>query len=205
MKRRKQVSRIERLAMNRQRDSLLADMSGSKAFLAVSASMELTAGLANNQVTLQASEADVIVCDKPGESLPISLQISVGLRGLVEASPSFFTTGAGCALKFYRAASQRKVVLVRKICAEKHDAFWKDFREGLPPGHGWRLHKLPACTVTQLQTEQRTYPKYKAYAVIHEDERNVVSERDKNIYTVETFLHRIRKADIVTSRSGLVK
>lgn len=207
-KRREKASRIERHVSNKHRDALLADLSGSKAFLAVSANMELTASLANNgiQVTAQASQAHVIVCDKPGESLlPASLQLMIGLRGLVEVSPSFFTVGNGSALKFHRAVSVRKVVLVSKICAEKHDAFWKDFRQALPGGHGWQLHKMNAGTVAQLQAKQRTFPKYKAYAVIHEDETDAVSEGDKQIFTIQTFLHRIRRADMVESCSGLMK
>ena len=91
-KRREKASRVERHVSNKHRDALLAELSGSKAFLAVSANMELTASLANNgiQVTAQASQANVIVCDKPGESLlPASLQLMIGLRGLVEVSPSF--------------------------------------------------------------------------------------------------------------------
>ena len=206
-KRREKASRVERQLINKQRDDLLAEVSGSKAFLAVSANMELIASLNNNgiQVTAQASQASLIVCDKPGESLPASLQLMVGLRGLVEVSPSFFTVGKGCALKFHRAVSARKVVLVSKTCAEKHGAFWRDFREALPCGHGWQLHKMNACTVTQLQAKQRTYPKYKAYAVIHEDEQDAVSQGDTQIYTIQTFLHRIRRANIAESCSGLVK
>ena len=207
-KRREKASRVERHVSNKHRDALLAELSGSKAFLAVSANMELTASLANNgiQVTAQASQANVIVCDKPGESLlPASLQLMIGLRGLVEVSPSFFTVGKGSALKFHRAVSARKVVLVSKICAEKHDAFWRDFRQALPAGHGWKLHKMNAGTVAQLQAKQRTFPKYKAYAVIHEDEADAVSEGDKQIFTTQTFLHRIRRADMVESCSGLMK
>ena len=78
--------------MNKQRDALLAEVSGSKAFLAVSANVELTASLANNgiQVAAQASQASLIVCDKPGESLlPTSLQLMVGLRGLVKIPHPF--------------------------------------------------------------------------------------------------------------------
>ena len=92
--------------------------------------MELTASLANNgiQVTAQASQAHVIVCDKPGESLlPASLQLMIGLRGLVEVSPSFFTVGNGSALKFHRAVSVRKVVLVSKYVQKSMMPFGKIF------------------------------------------------------------------------------
>ena len=64
---------------------------------------------------------------------------------------------------------------------------------------------MQACTVQQLQTKQRSYPKYKAFAVIHEDERNAVSEGDNNMHTTESFLHRIRRADALASCSGLFK
>lgn len=207
LKRRAQASRVQKLATHNPRDALLADLSGRKAFLAVSATMDLTAGLANHglQVTTQASEAHVFVCDKPGEGLPCLLQMMAGLRGLVEASPVFFTSRTGCALKFHRTAKVRKVILVSRICAEKNNAFWTDFRKALPPGHGWKIHKMQACTVQQLQTKQRSYPKYKAFAVIHEDERNAVSEGDNNMHTTESFLHRIRRADALASCSGLFK
>ena len=64
---------------------------------------------------------------------------------------------------------------------------------------------MSACTVAQLQAKQRTYPKYKAYAVIHEDEQDAVSQGDTQIYTIQAFLHRIRRADFAESCSGLVK
>ena len=131
LKRRAQASRVQKLATHNPRDALLADLSGRKAFLAVSATMDLTAGLANHglQVTTQASEAHVFVCDKPGEGLPCLLQMMAGLRGLVEASPVFFTSRTGCALKFHRTAKVRKVILVSRICAEKTTHFGLTFEK----------------------------------------------------------------------------
>ena len=64
---------------------------------------------------------------------------------------------------------------------------------------------MNAGTVAQLQAKQRPFRNTKAYAVIHEDETDAVSEGDKQIFTIQTFLHRIRRADMVESCSGLMK
>ena len=208
MQKRKQVSRAMKLTKGKDRDAVLQQVAGSKAFVAASANMSLTAALANHrlQLTSQASDALVIVCDKPGEGLAAPLQILVGLRGLFEISPNFFLSGDGCALKYQRAASARKVVLVSAACAQKHQDFWRAFREMLPARHGWQLHRMrPNCTLQQLLQKQSSYPKYKAYAVIHEEERTAQVAGNKNVYTVHSFLHRLRRADLVASCSGLLQ
>ena len=179
---------------------------GSKVYLAVPATVDLCAGLTNHrlQITDQPHEATVFVCDKPGESLPLFLQLRVGLQGLVEASPSFFETGTGCALKFNCMAKLPKVLLVSAKCAEKHVAFWATFRRILTSQQSWKIHKIQG-TVAELQGKQQTYPKYKALVVIDAEEETALSKTDKAVYTIQTLLHRLRRADMAASCTGLLK
>ena len=192
---------------SKKRALVLAEMRGSKVFMAVPANIDLQASFANHgmQLTHDPLQASVLICDKPGEGTS-RMQLLVGLRGLREVCPSFFLSGKGCAIKFKCAVALRKVVLVSAAAAEKHKQFWQDFRTYLPPNHGWKMHKMAAsATIQELKQIKGQYPKYKAFAVIADEEVTAQTRTDKGIFTVPEFLHRLRRPDVASSCLGLSK
>eukprot|EP00438_Fugacium_kawagutii_P035753 Skav229347 [mRNA] locus=scaffold2596:465700:472220:+ [translate_table: standard] len=209
-KRRRKAEKAEELDRREDRALVLSNLRGAKTFLHnVESSIPLLAAVANHglRLTENAVEASVIICDSPGEMLSAQLQLLVALRGLSQVSPSFLTSGQGCAVKFFRAVRGKKAVLVSAAAAEKHKEFWKHFRASLPENHNWKMHRMAASAKAceDLKRKLQHFPKQGAFAVIANDEIAARPQGAKGIFTVDEFLHRVSRADLASSCWGLSK
>ena len=139
-------------------DEVRRQLTAKTAFLAVAASEELRRGL--GQLRLRqvpsASDAEVIICSRPGFLANPRHRLLSALKGCFELSPKLLTHGQGAVLKLHPAASIQRVLLVSTACARQRCRFWRFFRNALPTGHKWTLHNCPLAQMQVLQGNHRS-------------------------------------------------
>ena len=145
---------------------VLRQLRGKSCFLAVSATMALTAALQRHGLrqTATALTADVLVTRAPGSlQADARVRLAGALRGVLEVSPCLLEGQGGAALKLRPAAFDKRVLLVSNECAVASRRFWSFLRSALPDGHKWSLHKT---RVESLRAEQAKHRAGVAYAVV---------------------------------------
>ena len=123
------------------------------------------------------------------------------LLGWYEISSTLVVNGKGAILKMKRAAATKRVLVVSRQCAAQSKKFWRFLRESLPEDHRWLMH---VADIMNLVSTQQRYNVGMAYVVATPQElKSPALLNAKHVYTVTTFIHKIRQVDILKSNEGL--
>jgi len=176
---------------------------GCVAYLAVSATGDLKAAcqLSSVQITQNPADAGIIVCNDPGQMTDVKLQLVSALSGCYEVSPGLMLGSKGCALKMHTAAAIPRALLVSPGSRKQDADFWTFLRKALPLGHAWVLHSVD---LGNLREQQGRFKPGVAFIMVTVDEaKDKIFSGAKNVYTIHSFLARIRRVDALKSVNGL--
>ena len=100
-----------------------------------------------------------------------------------------------------RAAATKRVLVVSRQCAAQSKKFWRFLRDSLPEDHKWVMH---VADILNLVTTQQRYNTGMAYVVATPQElKSPALLNAKHVYTVTSFIQKIRQVDLLKSNEGL--
>lgn len=153
------------------------------------------------RATRQALDAHAVICHCPGDIKDLRVNLLSALLGWYEISSTLVVNGKGAILKMKRAAATKRVLVVSRQCAAQSKKFWRFLRESLPEDHRWLMH---VADIMNLVSTQQRYNVGMAYVVATPQElKSPALLNAKHVYTVTTFIHKIRQVDILKSNEGL--
>eukprot|EP00438_Fugacium_kawagutii_P009324 Skav234542 [mRNA] locus=scaffold2556:223344:226376:+ [translate_table: standard] len=197
------------MALGVTRQQFFDTIAGSFVYLAVPVTyaIEEACRKLRLQICTKATDADVILCDAPGRmTTDCRLRLVSALRGCYEMSPGLLHGAHGCALKMTNAACLQRAILISSGSQQCSPKFWRFLQSCLPAVNSWVLRTIDG--LDQLLEAQSGYKSGVAFVIISEAEAKQHQselEKAKNVFTLDSFLERIRRVDSKKSVTGLFK
>ena len=178
-------------------------VSANMAVSADQAASALADGLVNwsLRATRQALDAHAVICNCPGDIKDLRVRLLSAMLGWYEISSTLVVTGKGAILKMKRGAATKRVLVVSRQCAAQSKKFWRFLRDSLPEDHKWLMH---VADILNLVITQQRYNTGMAYVVATPQElKSPALLNAKHVYTVTSFIDKIRQVDLLKSNEGL--